>query len=106
MFKPKIETKEKLELKLKGITNDEPLDLLNLHEKDMVKISNKESGNKENGNKDLRDILNMEVSEAYEERKRTAKILAEEASTKLILPLMLMLSIIMIVMIVPALSNM
>ena len=48
----KIETKEKLELKLKGITNDEPLDLLNLHEKDMVKISNKESGNKENGNKE------------------------------------------------------
>lgn len=59
-----------------------------------------------NGNKDLKNILNMEVQDALYERKQKAKKLGEEASTKLVLPLMMMLSIIMIVIMVPAFMGM
>ena len=59
-----------------------------------------------NGNKDLKNILNMEVQDALYERKQNAKILGEEATTKLVLPLMIMLSIIMVVIMVPAFMGM
>lgn len=59
-----------------------------------------------NGNKDLKNILNMEVQDALYERKQNAKKLGEEASTKLVLPLMMMLSIIMVVIMVPAFMGM
>jgi len=59
-----------------------------------------------NGNKDLKNILNMEVQDALYERKQNAKKLGEEAATKLVLPLMMMLSIIMVVIMVPAFMGM
>ena len=59
-----------------------------------------------NGNKDLKNILNMEVQDALYERKQNAKKLGEEAGTKLVLPLMMMLSIIMVVIMVPAFMGM
>ena len=59
-----------------------------------------------NGNKDLKSILNMEVQDALYERKQHAKKLGEEAATKLVLPLMMMLSVIMIVIMVPAFMGM
>lgn len=59
-----------------------------------------------NGNKDLKSILNMEVQDALYERKQHAKKLGEEAATKLVLPLMMMLSIIMVVIMVPAFMGM
>ena len=59
-----------------------------------------------NGNKDLKNILNMEVQDALYERKQNAKKLGEEAATKLVLPLMLMLSVIMVVIMVPAFMGM
>ena len=59
-----------------------------------------------NGNKDLKSILNMEVQDALYERKQNAKKLGEEAATKLVLPLMMMLSIIMVVIMVPAFMGM
>ena len=59
-----------------------------------------------NGNKDLKNILNMEVQDALYERKQHAKKLGEEAATKLVLPLMMMLSIIMVVIMVPAFMGM
>ena len=59
-----------------------------------------------NGNKDLKNILNMEVQDALYERKQNAKKLGEEATTKLVLPLMLMLSVIMVVIMVPAFMGM
>ena len=55
-----------------------------------------------NGNKDIKNILNMEVQDALFEKKYRAKRLGEEASTKLILPLMLNLAVIMIIIMVPA----
>ena len=59
-----------------------------------------------NGNKDLKNILNMEVQDALYERKQHAKKLGEEAATKLVLPLMMMLAIIMVVIMVPAFMGM
>ena len=59
-----------------------------------------------NGNKELKNILNMEVQDALYERKQNAKKLGEEAATKLVLPLMLMLSVIMVVIMVPAFMGM
>ena len=59
-----------------------------------------------NGNKELKNILNMEVQDAMYERKQMAKKMGEEASTKLVLPLMMMLAIIMIVIMVPAFMGM
>ena len=55
-----------------------------------------------NGNKELKNILNMEVQDALYERKQHAKKLGEEAATKLVLPLMMMLAIIMVIIMVPA----
>ncbi len=59
-----------------------------------------------NGNKELKNILNMEVQDALYERKQHAKKLGEEAATKLILPLMMMLAVIMVVIMVPAFMGM
>ena len=59
-----------------------------------------------NGNKDLKNILNMEVQDALYERKQNAKKMGEEAATKLVLPLMMMLSVIMVVIMVPAFMGM
>ena len=59
-----------------------------------------------NGSKDLKNILNLEVSDALFNRKMTAKRLGEEASTKLILPLLMMFFIILVVIVVPAFTNM
>ena len=58
------------------------------------------------GNKDLKSILNMEVQDALYERKQKAKKMGEEAATKLVLPLMMMLGIIMVVIMVPAFMGM
>ena len=59
-----------------------------------------------NGNKDLKNILNMEVQDALYERKQNAKKLGEEATTKLVLPLMMILAVIMLVIMMPAFMGM
>ncbi|MBQ2205555.1 MAG: type II secretion system F family protein, partial [Lachnospiraceae bacterium] len=59
-----------------------------------------------NGNKELKNILNVEVQDALYERKQNAKKLGEEAATKLVLPLMMMLAVIMVVIMVPAFMGM
>lgn len=59
-----------------------------------------------NGNKELKNILTMEVQDALYERKQRAKKLGEEAATKLVLPLMMMLSVVMIIIMVPAFMGM
>ncbi len=50
----------------------------------------------------LLSLLEYEAQEAYEERKNIAKRAGEEAGTKLLFPMFLMLAIVMIIMIVPA----
>lgn len=57
---------------------------------------------RKNGVKNLREHLRLEMEEAYEQRKHEAKRLGEEASTKLLLPLFLMLGVVMVMVAVPA----
>ncbi|MDF2803626.1 MAG: hypothetical protein K0S61_3529 [Anaerocolumna sp.] len=58
--------------------------------------------NVKKGSKDLLELLEFESLEAFEERKELAKRLGEEAGTKLLLPMMLMLIIVLGIILVPA----
>lgn len=60
------------------------------------------SQNLKKGNSSLLVILEEEAEEAFEERKAYARRLGEEAGTKLLLPMGLMLIVVMIIVIVPA----
>lgn len=60
--------------------------------------------NRKTGTKNLRSMLELEMNDAFEQRKTTAKRLGEEAGTKLLLPLFLLLAIVMVIIIVPALT--
>lgn len=61
--------------------------------------------NRKNGSKNLRDTLKIEMTEAFEQRKHEARRLGEEAGTKLLLPLFMLLSVVMIMIAVPALME-
>ncbi|MBR3306405.1 MAG: hypothetical protein IKI75_04005 [Lachnospiraceae bacterium] len=52
------------------------------------------------------ESLSHEAKDALEERKHTARQLGEEAGTKLLLPMVMMLAIVMVVIIVPAFMTM
>ncbi len=54
------------------------------------------------GTKDLRGLMETEVAMSLEARKEAAKKLGEEASTKLIFPMILLLLVIMAIIMVPA----
>lgn len=54
------------------------------------------------GNKGLVESLQRESEEAFEERKAMAKMLGEKASTKLLVPMFLMLFMVLVVIMVPA----
>lgn len=60
------------------------------------------SQNLKKGSGDLADLLEREASEAFEDRKKLAKKLGEEAGTKLMVPMFMMLIIVFIIVIVPA----
>ena len=50
----------------------------------------------------LADLLEKESVEAWEERKRKARVLGDTAATKLLLPMVLMLLVVMAVIMLPA----
>lgn len=58
--------------------------------------------NLEKGSKGIGDLLEQESRLSYEQRIMQAKKLGEEASTKLLFPLMLMMLVVMAVVIIPA----
>ena len=58
------------------------------------------------GGKDLRDQLEQEEKSAYDERRINAKVAGEEASLKLLIPMMGLLGVIFIVLMVPAFMQM
>lgn len=60
------------------------------------------SQNLKKGTKGLADMLRVEAVQAMEERKSRAKRLGEEAGTKLLVPMFLMLAVVMAVIIIPA----
>ena len=64
------------------------------------------SQNLRKGSKGLSDVLRMEVVRSFEECKATAKRMGEEAGTKLLLPMLGMLGVVMIMVMVPAFLTM
>ena len=60
------------------------------------------SQNLRKGTKNLGDMLKIEAVQAFAERKARAKRLGEEAGTKLLFPMFLMLIVVLVIVIVPA----
>lgn len=67
-----------------------------------IKFGSLITQNLKKGNRGFTEILKQEAMEAFEERKETAKRLGEEAGTKLLLPMMLMLLIVFMIILIPA----
>ena len=67
-----------------------------------MKLSALLSQNIRKGSNDLLQMLRQEADNAFTERKGLAKKLGEEAGTKLLLPMMIMLCIVMVIIIIPA----
>lgn len=60
------------------------------------------SQNLRKGSKGMTELLRREAEEAFEERKNQAKKAGDEAGTKLMLPMFLMLAVVFIIVTVPA----
>lgn len=60
------------------------------------------SQNLKKGTKGLAPLLKQEAENAFEERKSLAKRLGEEAGTKMLLPMFLMLAVVLVIIVVPA----
>lgn len=58
--------------------------------------------NLQKGSRQLSDTLEREAAEAWEERKRRARVLGEAAATKLLFPMVLMLLVVMAIIMIPA----
>ncbi len=67
-----------------------------------LKFSSLISQNLKKGSKGLLELLELEAMDAFEERKELAKRLGEEAGTKLLLPMMIMLLIVLFLIMIPA----
>jgi hypothetical protein len=71
-----------------------------------LKLSGLLEQNRRTGTKNLRDIFQTEMADALEQRKNLALRLGEEAGTRLLIPLFLMLGIVMVMIMVPAMMSM
>ncbi|WP_346910150.1 secretion protein F [Faecalicatena orotica] len=60
------------------------------------------SQNLRKGTKGLTDLLKKEAREAFEDRKNEARRLGEEAGTKLLGPMFMMLAVVLLIIVVPA----
>ncbi len=67
-----------------------------------IKLSTLLEQSQKNGSRQLRPALELEMASAFELRKNLAKKLGEEAGTKLLLPLFMMLGVVMVMIVVPA----
>ena len=64
------------------------------------------SQNLKKGTKGLRDVLYTESAVAFENRKREARKKGEEAGTKLLVPMFMMLGDVLLIVVVPAFLSM
>lgn len=71
-----------------------------------LKLSSLLEQNRRSGMKNLRAILTAEMEDAFEARKNLARTMGEEAGTKLLAPLFMMLGIVMVMIMVPAMMTM
>ena len=67
-----------------------------------IKFSSLISQNLKKGTRGFTELLIHEATEAFEERKEIAKRLGEEAGTKLLIPMMIMLIIVFLIIMIPA----
>ena len=67
-----------------------------------MKLSALLSQNLRKGSNDLLQMLRQETTAAFEHRKNAAKKAGEEAGTKLLLPMIMMLCIVMVLIMIPA----
>ena len=67
-----------------------------------LKLSSLLSQNIRKGSRGLMELLKKEGKMAYEERKELVKQQAEEAGTKLLIPMMIMFAIVLVIILVPA----
>lgn len=71
-----------------------------------LKLASLLEQNRKSGTKNLSGLLEVEMEDAWEQRKTLAKRMGEEAGTKLLLPLFLMLGVVMVIIMVPAMMSM
>lgn len=71
-----------------------------------LKLSSILEQNRKTGTKNLRELLLTEVEDAFEMRKNLARRMGEEAGTKLLIPLFMLLFIVMVFIMVPAMMTM
>lgn len=71
-----------------------------------IRLSTLLAQNLKRGNSTLLERLRDEADKAAEERLQQSKKLGEEAGTKLLIPMVLMLAVVMAVIMIPAMSNM
>lgn len=69
---------------------------------DYRKLGNLLARNLRKGNRGLTEILTKEAENSFEERKQMAKRYGEEAATKLLFPMLVMLGVILVILVVPA----
>lgn len=58
--------------------------------------------NLQKGSRRMAELLEKESMEAWDERKRKARVLGETAATKLLFPMMMMLAVVMAIIMIPA----
>lgn len=58
--------------------------------------------NLQKGSRQMADMLERESVDAWEERKRKARVLGESAATKLLVPMIMMLMVVMAIVMIPA----
>lgn len=75
----------------------------NIHE--YLKLGALLEQNVRKGAKGLAKMLEAEANQAFEQRKNLAKKLGEEAGTKLLMPMIGMLAIVMIIVLIPAFTS-
>ena len=76
------------------------------HQLPYLRFSSMVNQNIRKGSEGLVNLLEMGAMEAFEKRKEQVKRLGETAGTKLLIPMMLMLGVVMAVIIVPAFMTM
>ena len=70
-----------------------------------IKLGNILEQNLSKGAKGMKLLLKQETSDAFEERKRTARKKGEEAGTKMLVPMILMMVVVIVIIAVPALMS-
>ncbi len=71
-----------------------------------IKLGNILEQNLNKGTKGMKALLKQEVEESFEARKRLARKKGEQASTKMLLPMVLMLVVVIAIIAIPALMSM